>query len=57
MLGSYRVYKVDGKVIGDYVTQEEARRVASKHKGARVATHKENSKGWNYSAMQGKFAF
>jgi len=54
MLENYRVYKVDGKVIGNFITLEEAKSVASKHKGARVATKKEGSGGWNYAVMQGK---
>lgn len=55
MVENYQVYKVDGKVIGGFITLTEAKLVASKHKGARIATRKESSsKEWNYSAVQGR---
>lgn len=56
MLENYRVYKVDGKVIGDYITLDEARHVANRHKGSRIATKKNTShtEEWNYSAIQGR---
>jgi hypothetical protein len=54
MVEKYRVYKVDGKIIGNFITLDEARIVASKHRGARIATRALDTKEWSYSAVQGK---
>ncbi len=56
MLENYQVYKVDGTIIGSYITLDQAKHIAQKHKGARIATKKDGSgKDWNYTAMQGRF--